>query len=146
MKGDFLKMAFTDLFRIKKFKQEIEELRSKYHDDLNDANERIKELEKELQSHNANQKCFKDVDINAFCTNEYMMRFESYLNAKKRSDDIILYKFNELLNMEDAYFKGIASCIDFIRTKRKPKISIEKQLVQYVLTEHGRNLLNNVNK
>ena len=148
-------MILKDLFKIKEFKKEIEELKIKnasvtkvYSSELNKANSKIKELEEVILDYK--QKSlgriidyteFKEVDVNVFCTNEYKTMFESFVNNESHSEIEILNKFNELYNKEKIYFEGIVSCIDFIRTKRNPKISIEKQILKLVLTENGRKTL-----
>lgn len=133
-------MALKDLFKVKEFKNEIEELKIKnasdikvYSNELSKANSKIKELEEIIL--NYKQKSFgyitdyiefKEINVNAFCTNEYKTLFESFVNNESHSETEILNKFNELYNKEKIYFEGIVSCIDFIRTKRNPKMSTEK--------------------
>lgn len=149
-------MILKDLFKVKEFKKEIEELKNNnasdkkiYSNELSKANSKIKELEEIIL--NYKQKSFgyitdyiesKEININAFCTNEYKTLFESFVNNESHSETEILNKFNELYNKEKIYFEGIVSCIDFIRTKRNPKISTEKQILKLILTENGRNTLN----
>lgn len=81
------------------------------------------------------------VNVDLFVTNNYKQEFENFVNNEGHTDIEILIKFNELYNEESTYFDGIVTCIDFIRTKRNPKLSTEKQILKYILTETGRKSL-----
>ena len=153
-------MSFKDLFRIKEFKKEIEDLKAKHVNEIKAYTTEISKLSAQLteaeevnkQVHNLLLKYEKQYSIiydefekeptsSVFYTNEYKTMFESYLNSGGHSEEEILCKFNELCNKESIYFKGIVSCIDFIRTKRNRKVSTEKQILKYILTEPGRDML-----
>lgn len=147
-------MSFMDLFKIKKFKKEISELKDKletssdvHKEELQVLIEEIHNLKKIISNYtketNSNliRIASEQIDINTFFTNTYKVQFESIMNNESHTKDELLDKFNKLINEETVYFEGIASCIDFIRTKRNPKKSTEKQLVKYILTESGRNSL-----
>lgn len=155
-------MAFGDLFKIKKLKQEIERLKEErmneaksYIDEIHKLNDKLavsEKTNKELQAllleykqkvngHLTDYVESKEYNIDSFCTNEYKTQFEFFINNEERNEEEILNKFNELYNKESIYFEGIAACIDFIRTKRKPKVSTEKQILKYILTDTGKNML-----
>ena len=140
-----------DLFKIKKFKTENAELKlecKNLTNALHESMDKIQNLEKSIAEYKKKDNAYltdyvetKQVDINSFYTNEYKTLFESYMNAGKHSDEEIFNKFNELYNKETIYFEGIVSCIDFIRTKRNKKLSTEKQILKYILTDTGRTSL-----
>ena len=154
-------MAFKDLFKIKEFKKEIDDLTAqiknynfeinKLNSELVDSNKKNKALEnsleickKQINEYKSNYIESKEANIDNFYTNEYKTQFETFLKKKTLTDDEILQKYNKLYNDESIYFEGIVSCIDFIKTKRKPKVSIEKQILNYILTNAGRTKLNSI--
>ena len=144
-------MSIKDLFKIKDFKSTINSLTTENNElrgILDNRDEKIKNLEEIIANYKKKETLHitdyietKQVDANAFYTNEYKTMFESYLNNEKHTKEEIFNKFNELYNKETIYFEGIVSCIDFIRTKRNKKLSTEKQILKYILTETGRTSL-----
>lgn len=143
-------MSIKDLFRIKDFKEKIYSLTERnqiLEEELRDASNRNEELKRLLDVKNSSNATsidvkFKEVDIDAFCTNEYKTEFANYINDNvNHSLDDVFIKFNQLINEELIYFAAIISCIDFIRTKRNRKLSTEKQIVKYMLTKTGRDNL-----
>ncbi len=150
------------LFKSKQLKKEIEDLKAKhanevktYVNEISELNSKLASTEKsneELQTilleykqivngHLTDYIENKEYNVDNFFTNEFKTQFENFVNNEGHSEEEILNKYNELYNKESIYFEGIASCIDFIRTKRNPKISTEKQILKYILTETGRKSL-----
>lgn len=150
------------LFKSKQLKKEIEDLKIKhanevktYTNEISKLNCKLASVEKsndELQNVLSEYKQkfnnyitsyieSEEYNVDNFFTNEFKTQFENFVNNEGHSEEEILNKYNELYNKESIYFEGIASCIDFIRTKRNPKISTEKQILKYILTETGRKSL-----
>ena len=137
-----------DLFKGKEYRLKLEKLQDNhvkevkiYSNELNVAHARIKELENMIEQFKCQKFVYisdyieeKEVDVNKFFTNEYKLSFENFIN-EEHSHAETLNKFNELINKEKIFFDGILSCIDFIHTKR---MSTEKQLINYSLTDCGR--------
>lgn len=150
------------LFKSKQLKKELEELKAKHANEVKTYVNRISELNDKLaNSEKSNEELqnllldykqkvnghltdyieSKEYNVDNFFTNEFKTQFENFVNNEGHSEEEILNKYNELYNKESIYFEGIVSCIDFIRTKRNPKISTEKQILKYILTETGRTSL-----
>ena len=152
-------MRFTNLFTNKKLKEELETLKELRRNEtkafmyeINNLNEKLKKSESENQE--VSDKLLdckhklanylngfvesKEYDINSFSTNEYRTQFITFIDNGKYTKKEILDKFNELKYKDNISFEVISECIDFIRNKRKPKSSIESQLIKYILTDNGR--------
>jgi hypothetical protein len=132
-------MALGDVFKIKKFKTKIRDLES----ENKQLKETILNLDCKLQQSINIKNRVKDVpiDINKFCTNEYKSQFEFYAEHKCNSDDELFKKFNDLLNEEKFYIIAFTESLDFIKNKRNKKLSTEKQLKKYILTNRGNEII-----
>ena len=154
-------MAFTDLFRIKKFKKEIEDLKEHIETQreelklldikLHDVNKKNTQLEQVIENYKKSVKKrpgkklkYKTINTDDFYTTDYKNRFESFMQNATCTDEMLLDKFNEFKDMEYSYFEGIATCINFIRIKRNRKMSFEKQILKNMLTENGRTSVDSI--
>ena len=158
-----------DIFKIKEFKNQILKLENELKDYRTlvyelESNERnlksyVQKLETQLNDKNScdceqsvdeqNEQLETIIDVNKFITHQYASGFNAAMDFCN-SDKERLRVFNNYLNDEKIYVSAIVECLKFIMYKKNNKEAIAKQLKKYLLTKHGKEIIegfiNNVNE